>query len=125
MCGSLVYVSRGKDVVNVGGETVYCKEIERAVEFADGVKEAVAVGIADELRGEVPVAFVVTDDSATPADELVAGVHRECEQRLSAYKRPARVLVVTDDVPRLASGKPDKAGLRERAESAAPDASVR
>src|SRR5690606_4991633 len=53
--GSISYVSRGKDVVTVGGETVYCREIEVVAESVAGVGEAIVVGVPDEIRDERPV----------------------------------------------------------------------
>lgn len=124
--GSISYVSRGKDVVTVGGETVYCREIEVVAESVAGVGEAIVVGVPDEIRDERPVVFVVpaSADVGESLEERVAAV---CEERLSAYKRPARVVIVEGDVPRLASGKPDKAALRRRAAAlgARPEADAR
>ena len=67
-----------------------------------GVREAAVVGVADARRGELPVAYVVTDD-ACDSDQLLAA----CRRQLASFKVP-RAIVRMDALPRTALGKVQK-----------------
>jgi acyl-CoA synthetase (AMP-forming)/AMP-acid ligase II len=113
--GFLFIAGRAKEMLKVGGFRVSPLEIENLVLEHPDVKEAVVVGIPDELQGEVIVAFVVQ----RPGVELdEQAVRRFCREQLPAYKVPARVEVV-EAIPRNPSGKPLKAELAARARSSA------
>jgi oxalate---CoA ligase len=99
--GNLTHVGRADDVINRGGELVHPREIEEVLLADDRVLDAVVIGRADEMLGEVPVAFVVTNSAgAELRNDLIA----RCEQQLSRFKRPAE-LVFVDDLPRASTGK--------------------
>ncbi|GAA1935557.1 acyl--CoA ligase [Microbacterium aoyamense] len=106
--GYLQIVDRIKDMIIRGGENIYPKEIENALYSHADVHEAAVVGGADDVLGEVPIAFVVLrEGSDAGADELaahVAGI-------LAPYKRPARIDVVAG-IPKNPVGKIDKPALR-------------
>ena len=105
--GTLSFVERDKDVLKVAGENVGAPEIERVLLTVPGVREAAVVGRADEMRGEVPVAFVVASADVT------AAAHAACASMLPPYKRPVEIRVV-DDLPRSTLDKVAKAELRRR-----------
>ena len=65
-----------------------------------GVREAAVAGLADELRGEVPVAFIVGDFDA-------AELERVCRAELASFKVPRRFVSV-ESIPRTALGKVQK-----------------
>ncbi|MEM6794033.1 MAG: hypothetical protein AAF725_08610, partial [Acidobacteriota bacterium] len=52
---------RSADLLNIGGRRVSAAEVERALRALDGVREAAVVGVADAMRGDRTVAFLVTD----------------------------------------------------------------
>jgi len=73
------------------------------------VAETAVIGVADELRGEAPKAFIVRRQGAA-LDER--GAREWCRERLAAYKCP-RVFEFVDELPRNPTGKVDKRALRE------------
>ncbi len=91
--GLLYLVGRKQDMIIVAGENVYPKEVEDVLLSDSAVALAAVVGIADQRRGERPVALVV------PRPEHVVNVaqlHRLCRERLADYKRPVAIEVVAE-----------------------------
>lgn len=106
--GYLQIVDRIKDMIIRGGENIYPKEIENALYTHDAVREAAVIGRADDVLGEIPVAFVSLQDAAVlPPGAL----HAVCTGILAAYKRPAEI-VLLDELPKNPVGKIDKPALR-------------
>ena len=108
--GTVRFRGRAKDVIKVGGYSVYAVEVEAALANHPAVAEAAVLGVADERLGEVPVAAVRLApgaDAATDPGELLA----EATADLAPYKRP-RQLVIVDELPRTGSGKVQKDRLR-------------
>jgi long-chain acyl-CoA synthetase len=106
--GYLYVVGRTRDVVIRGGEKVYSAEVEAVLcEHAD-VVDAGVVGVPHpELGEEVAAVVQVTDAGAVAADDLAAFV----ADRLARFKVPRQVVVVTDPLPRSATGKLVRAAL--------------
>ena len=98
------YTLRGRkgDMIISGGFNIYPREIEELLLEDPRVREAAVVGIANEARGEVPVAYVVTDESLDIA-ELTA----RCRDQLASFKVP-RAFARVDALPRTALGKVQK-----------------
>jgi malonyl-CoA/methylmalonyl-CoA synthetase len=98
------YTLRGRasDLIISGGFNIYPREIEELLLEQAGVREAAVVGVPDERRGEVPVAYVVTD-AAADVDALRA----RCAASLASFKAP-RAFVRVDALPRNALGKVQK-----------------
>ena len=108
--GTVRFRGRAKDVIKVGGYSVYAVEVEAVLADHPAVAEAAVLGIDDERMGEVPVAAVRLHPGADPAtdpDDLLA----EATADLAPYKRP-RQLVIVDDLPRTGTGKVQKDRLR-------------
>jgi len=106
--GYLFYRGRADDMFKVSGATVYPSEVEAALRAIPGVAQAFVTNLA-EADGETVGAAVVTRASLEPAD-----LDREARARLSAFKVPRRWarLSSLQEVPTLATGKVDKAGLQ-------------
>jgi fatty-acyl-CoA synthase len=109
--GYLFLVDRRKDMYISGGENVYPAEVEAALAEMEAVAEAAVVGVPDARWGEVGRAYVIARDGRGLDAETVAA---HCRARLAKYKVPATI-VVTDRIPRTASGKVQKHVLRARA----------
>jgi len=94
-------------VIIRGGENISSAEVEAVLEAHRTVRQAVAVGYPDELMGERVAAFVVSDApfGVETAREWFAA------QGIATYKTPEHIFVV-DELPLLATGKPDRAALR-------------
>jgi long-chain acyl-CoA synthetase len=102
---------RLKDMIDTGGEKVYCGEVEASIQTISSVSEVAVFGIPDPKWGEIVMACVVLKPGCTlTADDLVAN----CRRLLTHYKVPRRVEFLRDALPRNASGKIMKRTLRER-----------
>ncbi len=110
--GRFLFDGRRSDVLKVAGENVSTVEVEQVLTAHPAVLEAAVVGCPDDVRDEVPVAFVVAADPAAPPsiDELEAW----CSQRLTKSKRP-RDITLLDELPRTSVGKIRKFLLNEAA----------
>jgi acyl-CoA synthetase (AMP-forming)/AMP-acid ligase II len=110
----LVYVvDRAKDMINRGGENVYCVEVENALNRHPAVGEVAVVGVPDPVMGEKVGAVVVPMPGAhlDPA-ELVAFAR----DHLADFKIPQFVVVRSEPLPRNPGGKVLKPALRSGAE---------
>ncbi|HUI36530.1 MAG TPA: AMP-binding protein [Gaiellaceae bacterium] len=107
--GYLRIVDRIKDMIIRGGENIYPKEIETALYSNDAVLEAAVVGQADDVLGEVVVAYVSVRPGATVTVEELEAL---CAERLAKYKRPVAIEVL-DELPKNHVGKIDKPALRK------------
>jgi malonyl-CoA/methylmalonyl-CoA synthetase len=98
---------RLKELVISGGFNVYPIEVEDELLRVPGIRAAAVVGQPDPARGEIPVAFVETDDGFDA--ETVLATLRE---RLASFKVPKHLYPI-DALPRNAMGKVEKPRLRE------------
>ena len=113
----LVYlVDRVKDMINRGGENVYCVEVENALAGAPGVYEAAVLGVPDEMMGEKVGAVVVPMPGATLDVPAVLGYLGE---HIADFKVPQYVAVSGTPLPRNPGGKLLKRRLREDVDWAA------
>ena len=114
----LVYiVDRAKDMINRGGENVYCVEVENALAGAPGVFEAAVVGVPDEVMGEKVGAVLVP----APGGRIdVPAVLSYLEERIADFKVPQYVAVRTDPLPRNPGGKLLKRQLRDETDWGPP-----
>ena len=93
---------RKSDLIISGGFNIYPREIEEFLQEQQEVAEAAVVGVADPVRGEVPVAYIVCRCAIDPA-ELAA----RCREKLASFKVP-RAFHTVDSLPRNAMGKIQK-----------------
>ncbi len=124
--GHLFITGRLKEMLIVGGENVFPREIEEVLNKHPGVRESGVVGVMDEIRGELPVAYVEmrddpsrTDGARCPFDERE--LLRWCRERLAGYKVPRHIRVL-EALPRNATGKVLRRELKVMA-AATPDKS--
>jgi fatty-acyl-CoA synthase len=109
--GFYYIVDRRKDMYISGGENVYPAEVEAVVAELAAVAECAVIGVPDAQWGEVGRAYVVP----APGQNITAEhVMRHCAERLAKFKLP-KTIVVTDVLPRTASGKVQKHVLKVRA----------
>jgi len=107
--GYYFILGRTDDVINVAGHRLGTREIEECISSHPNVAEVAVVGVADQLKGQVAVAFAVAKD-ATGLDDpaarlrLEGEVMRVVEQSIGAVGRPARVHFVSL-LPKTRSGK--------------------
>jgi long-chain acyl-CoA synthetase len=99
--GYFYIVDRKKDMIVAGGYNVYPREIEEVLFEHEDVAEAVAIGIADEYRGETVKAFVVRMQGSGVTEEEILDF---CKERLAPYKAPKSV-EFRDELPKSTVGK--------------------
>jgi len=105
--GYFTLLGRKSDLIISAGFNIYPREIEDFLLEQPGVTEAAVVGEPNELRGEVPVAYVVGEfDDAALRDA--------CRASLASFKVPRRFVRV-ESIPRTALGKVQKHLLRSAA----------
>ncbi|PKW00026.1 acyl-CoA synthetase (AMP-forming)/AMP-acid ligase II [Amycolatopsis echigonensis] len=114
--GLVHIVDRAKDMINRGGENVYCVEVENALAGAPHVAEAAVVGVPDDVLGEKVGAVVVP---SSPSFD-VAAMLDYLDQRLADFKVPQYVAVHDTPLPRNPGGKVLKKALREETAWGAP-----
>jgi crotonobetaine/carnitine-CoA ligase len=108
--GRFEFAGRRSDVLKVAGENVSTVEVEQVLSAHPAVLEAAVVGAPDEVRDEVPVAFVVAADASSPP--AIEDLDAWCAQRLTKSKRP-RDITLVDELPRTSVGKIRKFLLKE------------
>jgi len=98
------YTLRGRrgDLIISGGFNIYPREIEEMLLEDPRMREVAVVGVADPVRGEVPVAYVVADDVLSASD-----IEETCRSQLASFKIP-RAFVRVESLPRTALGKIQK-----------------
>lgn len=109
--GVVWFADRVKDIVKSGGENVSSMHVERVLMDYPHIAEVAIIGRPDPTWGEQVVAVIVPAADAPAESELVEAVLRFGAERLTASQRPRRV-VVTEAIPRTATGKIRKVELR-------------
>ncbi|TVQ54620.1 MAG: long-chain fatty acid--CoA ligase [Phycisphaerales bacterium] len=99
--GHLYITGRYKEMLIIGGENVFPREIEEVLNAHPSVHSSAVIGMQDSSRGEVALAFVELEEDA----EFDAGKLRShCRDRLAGYKVPRDIRVVKE-LPRNPTGK--------------------
>ena len=112
--GFYYFTGRADDMFVCGGENVYPLEIEKMLEQHPAVLQAAVVPVPDEIKGEIPIAFVVLKDRNMPLEEL----KRFALEAGPAFSHP-RAFVVVDELPVATTHKLDKRPLKAQALEAA------
>ena len=107
--GYYFILGRTDDVINVAGHRLGTREIEESISGHAQVAEVAVVGVADALKGQVAMAFVVPRDSALLQDAAAAlrlegEIMKRVDGDLGAVARPSRVRFV-GVLPKTRSGK--------------------
>jgi len=122
--GYYFVLGRTDDVINVAGHRLGTREIEEAVQAHPGIAEVAVVGGADQIKGQIPVAFAVVKDPARVATSESAAVMRKevmdtVDRELGAIARPGAVHFVTL-LPKTRSGKLLRRSIQALAEGRDP-----
>ena len=107
--GYYFVLGRTDDVINVAGHRLGTREIEEAIQAHANVAEVAVVGVADAVKGQVPMAFAVVKDAARIATPELSAAHEKeimatVDRKIGAIARPGRVRFVTA-LPKTRSGK--------------------
>ena len=108
-----VFVSdRVKDMVLRGGENIYCAEVEASIYELPEVYECSVYGVPDKRLGEKVACHIMIRPGSSLTDEQVRG---SLTGKIANFKIPEVIIIVSDPLPRNASGKILKRQLREAA----------
>jgi len=99
--GYFYIVDRKKEMIIVAGENVYPREVEEVLYTHPDIAEAAVIGVPDQLRGEVPRAFVKLKENVKANKKAILNF---CKERLANYKIP-RTIRFIQDFPKNATGK--------------------
>lgn len=110
--GYLFIVDRKKDMILTAGYNIYPAELEHVIAQHPSVAMVAVVGVPNEEKGEVPIAYVVLLPNAE-ADSAALVAH--CRASLAAYKVP-RAIRFVEDLPRTSTGKIMRRQLQPQSE---------
>jgi long-chain acyl-CoA synthetase len=115
--GFVQIVDRKKDMVNRGGENVYCLEVENALAAHAAVYEVAVVGVPDKMMGEkVGAAVVLKPGASAEAGDIL----QFAKEHLADFKVPQYLVLRSETLPRNPAGKILKKQLRENLEWGKP-----
>ncbi|MES2784410.1 MAG: propionate--CoA ligase [Pseudomonadota bacterium] len=122
--GYFYILGRTDDVINVAGHRLGTREIEESISSHANVAEVAVVGVADALKGQVAMAFVVARDSSALSStaarlKLEGDIMKVVDEQLGAVARPARVHFV-NVLPKTRSGKLLRRAIQAVAEGRDP-----
>jgi propionyl-CoA synthetase len=102
--GYYFILGRTDDVINVAGHRLGTREIEESISSHPAVAEVAVVGVADQLKGQVAMAFAVLKAPTDNPLKLEGEIMKLVDEQLGAVARPSRVRFVTV-LPKTRSGK--------------------
>jgi acyl-CoA synthetase (AMP-forming)/AMP-acid ligase II len=107
--GYLFIVDRKKEIIIRGGENISAAEVEAECYASAAVAEAAVFGALDDRLGEIPIAVVhLKKGEQLDGEELRAFLGG----RLAKFKVPEQVIVSSEPLPRLGTGKIDRRALK-------------
>jgi propionyl-CoA synthetase len=122
--GYYFILGRTDDVINVAGHRLGTREIEESISSHPNIAEVAVVGVADQLKGQVAMAFAIAKDTSGLTDDaarkaLEAEVMKVVDNQLGAVARPSRVIFVSA-LPKTRSGKLLRRAIQAVAEGRDP-----
>jgi acyl-CoA synthetase (AMP-forming)/AMP-acid ligase II len=97
-----IYIDgRSSEMIKVGANRISPKEIEEVIVAIDGVEEVAAIGIPDEILGQVIKVFIVQNPGAILEERNIMA---HCKKNLATYKMP-KIINFVNELPKTASGK--------------------
>ena len=101
--GLIRIVGRADDVIKVAGHRISTGELENIIDLDKRVDECAVVGVPHEIKGEVPVVFVVLK-SGKPNEKMKKEIVKRVEKEISKIARPSEIYFVRE-LPKTRSGK--------------------
>ena len=105
-------VDRLKELIKVKGFQVAPAELEDLIRSHTDVKDVAVIGIQDEIKGEVPLAFIVTTKENVNKTIIKDRVHKFVNEHVAEYKQLAGGIRIVESIPKSASGKILRKDLR-------------
>jgi long-chain acyl-CoA synthetase len=107
--GFFYIVDRKKDMIIASGYNIYPREIDEVLYSHPKIKDAVAVGVPDQYRGETVKAFIVLKDGETATEDEIRDY---CKKNLAVFKVP-KIYEFRDELPMSMMGKVLRKALRD------------
>jgi propionyl-CoA synthetase len=117
--GYYFILGRTDDVINVAGHRLGTREIEEAVNMHPSIAECAVVGVADPIKGQMPLAFAVAKTNVDDGRKLEKEVMETVDKHLGAIARPKAVHFVSL-LPKTRSGKTLRRSIQALAEGRDP-----
>lgn len=111
--GYFWFVGRADDIINSSSYRIGPSEVESALLEHPAVLEAGAIGVPEEMRGEVVKAYVVLRDGYEPGDSMKHELQTHCKRVTAPYKYPRQIEFIAE-MPKTPSGKIRRRELRDR-----------
>ncbi len=108
--GYLYMLDRADDMIISGGHNIWPAELENVISDHPAVLEVAVFGIPHPKWGETPMAVCVVDGTSAVGEDEIAEL---CAERLGSYKKPGRVELRTEPLPKSPVGKIRRKELRE------------
>lgn len=108
--GYLFIADRKTDMIISGGENIYPREVEEAIQKMEGIMDVAVIGVPDDAWGEAVKAVIVRKPGSDVTEAMVI---EHCKDHIASYKKPKTVDFV-DAMPRSAMGKILKHELRAK-----------
>lgn len=110
--GYFWFCGRSDDIINSSSYRIGPSEVEDAVLSHPAVLECAAIGVPDEMRGEVVKAFVVLRPEFEASDHLRHDIQTHCKKVTAPYKYPRQIEFI-ESLPKTVSGKTRRVALRQ------------
>lgn len=112
--GYLYVLDRKDDMIISGGFNIWPAELENVLADHPAVVEAAVFAIPDERWGETPMAVCsVVEGQSVDDGALVEELRAMCADRLGSYKKPSRIELLAEPLPKSPVGKVQRKALRE------------
>jgi acyl-CoA synthetase (AMP-forming)/AMP-acid ligase II len=106
--GQYLFVAREKDMIKVGGYSVFPAEVEAILDSHPDIEQSVVVGLPHAVKGSLPVAAVVRQSGSTTSEEALLAWARD---HVARYRCPRRIVFV-DEIPLNQAMKPLRRQIR-------------
>jgi acetyl-CoA synthetase/medium-chain acyl-CoA synthetase len=110
--GYFWFTGRSDDIINSSSYRIGPTEVEDSLLTHPSVLECAAIGVPDEMRGEIVKAFVVLRPGFKPSDALAREIQTHCKKVTAPYKYPRQIEFI-DALPKTVSGKTRRVALRQ------------
>ncbi|MFH1481395.1 MAG: AMP-binding protein, partial [Pseudomonadota bacterium] len=110
--GYFTFISRKDDIIISSGYRIGPSEIEDTLIKHKAVLEAGVIGVPDEMRGQIPKAFVILRQGYEPSEALKKELQEFVKQRLAKHEYPRKIDFITE-LPKTTTGKIKRRDLRK------------
>jgi len=113
---NIYFTSRKDDVIKSSGYRIGPGEIESELRAHPVIEDVGVIGIPDDARGEVPVAYVTVADGFELSEDTIEELQTHVKEQYAAYAYPRRITAV-EELPRTSNGKVRRVELKDRSDA--------